>query len=311
MTESFTSSPTIDQGAKLNFQDSFYALAQQTQSKLVSNKAIMFLPSKGKTNNMARIGRLELVEVNNRNPDKEYSDYAIDNRLFTKRRFTLTVQIDAKFDINELLTDPTSDILTQLNNGKERVIDRVAIAAAVGPVLIGGPDTAPSSITAATDGVITIDGTGGLVYEVVQAVTATFINNDLQNTDIMGTTLCITGNENSDIMGEDQFINTLYAGKTAGAIAGVADSAGIYNVLTFAGSSTGTGTIPTPILPETSTQRSCVALAPRSIAMAMEVGEMGVEKASKKVNSWDITIDLWVNAMRTEGVKVIIITTTI
>lgn len=310
MSISATSSPSVDQGALLNFQDSFYALAQQTQSKLVAKKAIMLLDPKGKTNNFARIGRIELSEVQARNPDKQYGDYALDNRQFSKRRFTKTIVIDAKNDINELLKDPTSDILKQLNNAKERVIDRVAIAAAVGSVSIGAPDQAVTTLTAAQDGVVTVDGTGGLVYEVVQQVTANYINNDLQYNDFRGTVLCITGNENSDIMGEDQFINTLYIGVQQD-IAGMAKSAGIYDVETFAGSATGTGTIANPILPETSTQRSCVSLAPISIAMAMELGLLDVQRSASKVNSWDITIDFWVNAMRTEGVKVQIITTTI
>jgi hypothetical protein len=310
MSLSFTSSPSIDQAARLNFQDSFFALAQQTKSKLVASKAIRFLPSKGKTNNFARIGRLELDEVNARNPDKQFGDYALDNRLFTKRRFTKTIQIDMKYDVNELLKDPTSDILNQLNNAKERVIDRVAIAAAVGAVLVGGPDTAPSSVSAATDGVVTIDGTGGFVYEVVQLVTATFINSDLQYDDFKGATLCVTGNENTDLMAEDQFINTLYI-KNFVEVAGMAQQVGTYQVCVFAGSSTGGGTIANPVLPETSTQRTCVALAPESIAMAMEIGDMSVDKSNSKVNSMDITIDLWINAMRTEGVRVIAITTTI
>lgn len=310
MPQSVTISPSIDQAARLNFIDSFFALAQQTKSKLVSTKAIKFLPSAGKTNNFARIGRLELDEVNTRNPDKQYGDYALDNRLFTKRRFTKTIQIDMKYDVNELLKDPTSDILQQLNNAKERVIDRVAIAAAVGAVLVGGPDTAPSSISAATDGVITLDGTGGFVYEIVQAITQSFINSDLQYDDFKGATICVTGQENTDLMGEDQFINQDYI-TSAVAMAGVIEKAGTYQVAVFAGSSTGGGTLAQPILPETSTQRTCVALAPQSIAMAMEIGDMGVEKSSKKVNSMDITIDLWINAMRTEGVRVVAITTTI
>lgn len=311
MSLSFTNSPSIDQAARLNFQDSFFALAQQTKSKLVLTKAIRFLPSKGKTNNFARIGRLELDEVNARNPDKQYGDYALDNRLFTKRRFTKTIQIDMKYDVNELLKDPTSDILNQLNNAKERVIDRVAIAAAVGAVLVGGPDTAPTSVSAATDGVVTIDGTGGFVYEIVQSITATFINSDLQYDEFKGASLCVTGNENSDLMAEDQFINTLYI-KNFVEVAGMAQQVGTYQVAVFAGSSTGGGTIATPVLPEAGgTTRSCVALAPDSIAMAMEIGDMSVEKSSAKVNSMDITIDLWLNAMRTEGVRVIIITTTI
>ena len=310
MSLSFTTSPSISQAARLNFQDSFFALAQQTKSKLVMTKAIRFLPSKGKTSNFARIGRLELDEVDARNPDKQFGDYALDNRLFTKRRFTKTIQIDMKYDVNELLKDPTSDILNQLNNAKERVIDRVGIAAAIGSVLVGGPDTAPSTVTAASDGVVTIDGTGGFVYEVVQAITATFINSDLQYDEFKGATLCVTGNENSDLMGEDQFISQEYIA-TAAEVAGMAQKVGTYQVQVFAGSSTGGGTIATPVLPEGATTRSCVALAPDSIAMAMEIGDMSVERSSEKVNSLDITIDLWINAMRTEGVRVIIITTTI
>ena len=310
MSLSYTTSPSIDQAARLNFQDSFFALAQQTKSKLVATKAIRFLPSKGKTNNFARIGRLELDEVNARNPDKQFGDYALDNRLFSKRRFTKTIQIDMKYDVNELLKDPTSDILNQLNNAKERVIDRVAIAAAIGSVLVGGPDVSPSTVTAATDGVVTIDGTGGFVYEIVQLITATFINSDLQYDEFRGATLCVTGNENSDLMAEDQFINTLYI-KNFVEVAGMAQQVGTYQVAVFAGSSTGGGTIANPVLTETSTQRTCVALAPDSIAMAMEIGDMGVEKSTAKVNSMDITIDLWLNAMRTEGVRVIAITTTI
>lgn len=310
MSYSFTTSPSIEQAARLNFQDSFFALAQQTKSKLVASRAIRFLPSKGKTNNFARIGRLELDEVNARNPDKQFGDYALDNRLFTKRRFTKTIQIDMKYDVNELLKDPTSDILNQLNNAKERVIDRVAVAAALGAVLVGGPDTAPSSISAATDGVVTLDGTGGFVYEVVQTITATFINSDLQYDEFKGATLLLTGNENTDVMAEDQFINTLYI-KNFVEVAGMAQQVGTYQVAVFAGSSTGGGTIANPVLPETSTQRTCVALAPESIAMAMEIGDMSVDKSNSKVNSMDITIDLWINAMRTEGVRVVAITTTI
>lgn len=310
MGTSVTISPSIDQAALLNFQDSFYALAQQTKSKLVSTRAINFLPSKGKTNNMARIGRIELDEVNSRNPDKQYGDYALDNRLFTKRRFTKTIQIDKKYDVNELLKDPTSDILTQLNNAKERTIDRIALAAAVGSVLTGGPDTAPATTTAAQDGVITIDGTGGFTFEVVQAITQTYINNELQYDDFRGTTLCVTGSENTDLMGEVEFINSLYI-RSLPDQAGVASQIGTYNVAMFAGSSTAGGTITQPYLPEGTTTRQCVALAPQAIAMAMEIGDMDVQRSATKVNSMDITIDLWINAMRTEGAKVVIITTTI
>lgn len=302
-------SPSIDQGAKLNFMDSYHELAQQTTSRLTQTNAIKWAPSEGKTTNMARIGKMELTEVNARNPDKVYADYALDNRQFTKRRFTKTVQIDAKYDINELLKDPTSDILRQLVNAKERVTDRIAIQAAVGPVLTGAPDAASVSTSAATDGVITVDGTAGFVYTTVQKITQSFINNDVPYSTFSGATICITGKENTSLMGEDKFINNFYiSGRPVEK--GVMEKAGAYRVELFAGSENGGIQVPNPILPEGTTTRQCVALAPQSILMASEIGDLGVEKANGKVNSYDITIDLWINAMRIEGVLVQIITTT-
>ncbi len=307
---SLTTNPSIDQAALQNFQDGFHQLAQQSKSKLVRTSAIKFLSSKGKTNNYARIGRIELVEVATRNPDKEFGDYALDNRQFTKRRFTRTIQIDAKYDINELIKDPTSDILVQLNNAKERVVDRIGIAAAVGPVLIGQPDQTPTSFTAAQDGVLTIDGTAGFTYDVVQLITENFINNELEDDMIKGTTLCVSGTEHTDLMGEVEFINNDYM--PAGTVgAGLLDRAGTYQLAKFAGSKNGGITVLSPILPETTTQRTCVALAPESIAMSMELARLDVEKSNTKVNSMDITIDFWINAMRTEGVRVQLITTTL
>ena len=307
---SLTISPSIDQAALQNFMDSFHELAQQTKSRLVATRAIKFMPSKGKTTNMARIGRVELVEVNTRNPDKQYGDYNLDNRQFSKRRFTKTITIDSKHDINELIKDPTSDILKQLNNAKERVIDRIAIAAATGAVLTGAPDAAPTSISAATDGVVTIVATSGFVYSIVKSITQAFINNDVPYDIFSGATICVTGKENSDLMGEVEFINNDYISSRP-VEAGVMEKAGAYHVQLFAGSENGGITVTNPILAEGASTRSCVVLAPESIAMSMELADLSVTKSATKVNSWDITIDFWINAMRTEGVLVQIVTTTL
>jgi hypothetical protein len=307
-----TYSPSIDQAAKLIFQDNFMELAQQTKSLLGGSKVVTYLPSKGKTNNLARIGRIELEEVSTRNPNKSYGDYSVDNRQLTKRRFTKTITIDAKYDINELLKDPTSDILKQLVNAKERVIDRVIASAAQGAVLIGQPDAAPTSVSAATDGVLTVAGTAGISSTILNGVIQKFINNDLPYDLIRGSVLCITGKENSALMADDKFINSLYM--DAKPIAdGKISKAGLFEVALFAGSETGL-TVTSPVLDETVTSgtvRNCLALAPESVAVAMEIGDLSVEKNPNKVNSMDITIDLWINAMRTEGARVIIVTTTI
>lgn len=309
MTSS-TYSPSIDQAAKLQFQDTYYELAQQTKSKLVADRAIKMLSPDGKTNNFGRIGRIELMEVDGRNPDKQYTDYALDNRRFTKRRFTRTIMIDQKTDVNELLKDPTSDLMNQLLYAKERVIDRIAVAAAVGSVSVGAPDAAASTISAATDGVLTVNAAAGLTYEKIQEITENFINNELDYMDFQGSTLCLTGAENTDLMGEIEFINNDYISSRP-VEEGIQRSAGTYNIALFAGSVTAGITVTNPILPEGATLRSCVVLAPESIAMSMQIGRVEVERNPNKVNTFDLTVDLWINAMRTEGVKVQIVSTTI
>ncbi len=111
-------------------------------------------------------------------------------------------------------------------------------------------------------------------------------------------------------MGETEFINSLYISGQPVA-SGVMEKAGAYRVELFAGSVNGGITVTNPILPEGASTRSCVVLAPESIAMSMQVAIQDVTKSATKVNSWDITIDLWINAMRTEGALVQIVTTTL
>lgn len=305
-----TINPSVDQGALQMFRDNFWELAQQTKSALGGSKAVMYLPSKGKTNNLGRIGRIELTEVPGRNPNKSYGDYSLDNRQLTKRRFTKTITIDKKHDVNELIKDPQSDILKQLVNAKERVIDRVIAAAACGGVLVGASDVAPSLISAAADGVFTIDATAGMTYAVTQQFTERFINNDLPYELFRGSCVCVTGKENTDLMQEPQFVNNDYiSGRPVEA--GKISNAGLYEVKLFAGSVNGGIVVDSPVLPETGATRSCLVLAPESVALSMEIGDLSVDRNPNKVNSIDITIDLWINAMRTEGARVIIATTTL
>lgn len=301
-------SPSIDQAVKLQFQDNFLELAQEKTTKLSGSRAVIYLPSEGKTQNMGRIGPVELSEVAGRNPDKSYGDYDLDNRQLTKRRFTRTITIDALYDVNELLKDPESDIIKQLVNAKNRVIDRVICEQAAGAVLCGAPNAAAVSVSAADDGVITHDATSGFTYGIVQLFTQKFINNALDYEMFRGAVLCISGKENTQLMQEPQFINNDYISGSPVA-EGKLSRAGLYEVKMFAGSENGGITVTNPILAETSSQRTCLVLAPESVALSMEIGRLEVERNKDKVNSMDITIDLWINAMRTEGVRVQKVTT--
>lgn len=53
------------------------------------------------------------------------------------------------------------------------------------------------------------------------------------------------------------------------------------------------------------------ALAADSVAVSMELARLAVEQSATHVNSKELTIDFWINGMRTEGARVIDIKTTI
>ncbi len=301
---------TIDSGAKLTFQNNFYKLAAETNSVLAKSSACVYIPAMGKTHNIGRIGSTELVKVAGRNPLKQYADYFLDNRQFKKSRYTRTFQIDYKDDINELIADPTSDLLARLNEAKDRTCEREIIAAAEGPVLIGAPDETPTATTAANDGVLTVTATGGISYANIQELTQNFINNKLGLDQIRGSLISITGKEHAQLMGISQFINNDFINGSP-VDAGYQNRLGLYGVNVYAGSVSGGITVENPILTEGVTNRNCIVLAPGSIAISYDIGRLEVERSASKVNSYDITIDLIIGTMRIEGSKVQIMTTTI
>lgn len=300
----------IDQAALTQFERNFMTLAQQKQSKLEASGVVRYLPTDGKYNTLPRIGKLELVEVNGRNPLKQYTDYSVDNRMLRKRRFTTSVLLDNKNDVNELIADPTSYIMEALIAAKNRSIDRVITSSAIGPVLVGSPNGPQEYLSAEDDGVSTVDATSGVNYGTYTAITEMFINKEIPMDMIERVKLLITGKENTALMNEDKFINNRYISARP-VEKGVVNPAGVYDVILFAGSVNGGITVENPILPEETTIRHCLALAPESVAVSVKLASLRVEQSSQHVNSKELTIDFWINGMRTEGARVIDFKTTI
>lgn len=301
--------PTLTQAQKQTYENNFYKLAIQRTSMLASSGAVMYVSPEGKTHNMSRMGNLELTEVNGRNPLKQFSEYNVDNRQFSMKRFTKTVRIDSKDDIAELIKDPTSDIYTILLEAGKRTEDRQIILGAIGSVLVGASNATPTSISAATDGVLTISATGGIDYADITKITQNFVNNGVPYDMFRGASLCITGKENSELMAISQFINNDYINGNI-VEQGVARRAGLYGIQLFAGSENGGITVDNPILPEASTTRSCVVLAPNAVSVKYKLNKIDIQPAAECVDSYDITIDMWMGVMRNEGALVQILTTT-
>jgi len=305
-----TLNPSIEQAYLQTFEKNFYKLAQQQDTLLLKTPAIKFMDIKG-ISNVSRLGKTELGEVTGqRNPEKQYSEMSNDNRKSKARRFTKTFVVDSYDKAVNLITDPTGDLFTLLQQAKNRTTDRVIVDAAVGNVVIGRPDEAGTTKTAAEDGVITIVGTSSFNYQqVIAPAIRNFTNNEIDAQS--GVTLALTGSEKESLMNDDKYIHAFYSN------GGVIDKGDIkkasnFDIIAFAGTDNGVITVNNPILPELANgTRQNLILAPQSIGFAMEVGRLDCEKSSKYVNSWEVTIDVWFKALRLEGGKVQIVTSTI
>jgi hypothetical protein len=298
-------SPSLVQARSMTFDNNFYRIATQGVSKLNGKGIVQYKAGDGKNHNISRIGALELVEVTGiRQPDKQIVDFDVDNRQLTIRRYTATAVLDALEDIDKLIADPTSDIRQSLLEASNRVMDAVIIDAATGSILTGAPNAALTATSAASDGVITVDATSGFTYDTLKIIQRNFTNN---NVDVAGGNvfLAITGNEALNLQGEEELINMNYGNKSAHAI-----PMSNYDYITFAGSVTGTS-VTKPILPETTTTRTCIAFTPNSIAGKMLLNVVNVDKAATKVNAKEVTIEVQLGFARMEGKRLQFITTTI
>ena len=289
---SYSMGKGFSQSQLLVFEKNYIRAAQQTESLLLKTPAIQHMDIKG-ISNLSTIDSVELSDVTSKgsNPDKVYY-------LF-----------DSYDKCVNLISDPTSDLFLNLKEAMNRMIDRCICDAAIAPVIIGGPNDTPEVVSAADDGVVTLAGTTAFSYEKVisPAITA-FKNNNIDCS--QGTTLAISANEEEALRNDDKYMNALYS-KSNTVDKGTITNASGFHVVTFAGTKNGESEIESPILKEEDNVRTNLLLAPNAIAFAIELGKLNADQSATKVNSWEVTIDVWVKAVRRMGQRVIAITSTI
>lgn len=306
-------SPTIEQGLIQTWEQNFITLAQQRDSMLSMLPAVKYSAFTGTKHNVPRTGKTEMNKVAGRNPDKQYDEFLVDNRQIVRNTFAKTFIFDEK-DIREMMADPTSEayksIMAAINREKDRVIARACLAS----VLVGDPNnnSALTSLSAANDGVKTIDATAGLTYALLKKGMTNFINNDIVSGELRNANLSFIcgGTDLSDLLDEDKFINNEYTASRPVDDGYISKVFGM-NVVALAGSETSNITVANPILTESGTTRSCLLLAPQSVLFSMENMKVDYEdKVPGKIRSKSLTVSVDMGAMRIEGARVQAVSTT-
>lgn len=237
------------------------------------------------------LGTVEMRELAGRNPKVVFDDIDHLRRKVSRKRFAVALPIDAS-DIRGSLLGSTkyADAITA---AAMRQTDRVIYNAAFADVYTGRDFG--TTVTAATDGVTTVDATAGLTYEKLLEIKETFINNDVGTDAAERIYLTITGAEHTRLMREEQLTSGDFNRNYVVEKGVIVNALGI-DLVAFAANA------PSPVIPVASSQRQLIAASDRGIALGVSK-EMSIkiQERNDLHETTQVLIEMEIGAVRTEG----------
>ncbi len=292
-------SQAIDSALVIQFSDSVHVAAQQIKARL--RPFVQIKPMTGETFAYDGLGVVEAQEVIGRIQPVTFADVDHKRRKIARRRFALTLPIDAA-DVRGMLLNPQGEYASACVRAMERVFDRIVVGSLFAAVLTGRD--MGTSVSASTDGVLTVTATGGLTYAKLLEINKNFIDNEVGNDMPEKIVMGIAGNEYSALMQEVELISRDFSENYLVDKGRLQELVGI-GIVQFAG---GTAR---PILDVASSTRSCFAMSTRGVCVGMSKEfALKIEPRADLIETTQVQIVFDLGAVRTEGVLVQKVTTT-
>lgn len=284
---------SIDQALIIEFSDLVHKVAQQKTSRLKPHAQIKQMS--GDVFAYDGLGRVEAREVSGRNVAASFDDIEHNRRKITRQRFVVNLPIDSS-DVRGALMDPESNYADAIASAALRQYDRTIYGAAFADVLTGRDFE--TTVTAANDGVVTVDATGGLTYEKILEIGENFIDADVGTETDEDIFLMITGKEHTALMKEIELTSSDFTRQYAIEGGKIKEAAGI-RLITFAAN------VPSPILPVASSERKLLAASSRGICLGISKDmSIKVQERNDLIETTQVQVVFEIGAVRTEGVLV-------
>jgi hypothetical protein len=160
-------------------------------------------------------------------------------------------------------------------------------------------------VTAASDGVTTVDATAGFTYEKLLEIRANFIDAEVGNQGVTPIAIGISGDEHTDLMSEVELTSGDYTSQYVIQKGIITQALGM-DLVAFGGGAS----ITDPIL-EIDTYRISFALATKGVALGISLDrKVEVKDYPTKIETSIINVIKELGAVRTQGVRVQKITLT-
>lgn len=283
----------IDAALVTQFSAEVHQAAQQSKARLrgmTMNKLMS-----GEVFAYDGLGTAEMQELVGRINPATFSDIDHKRRKITRRRFVLTLPVDAA-DVRGVLISPKSEYAAAVARAGERVYDRVVLEAAFASVYTGREFG--TTVSFATDGGQTVTATAGVTYEKLLELGQNFIDREVGTESAEKLVLCIAGDEHTALMKELELTSRDYTRESVVDGGKIAKAAG-FDLIIFGGA------VNNPLLSVSAGVRSNVAMSTRGMCVGMSK-ELGVSITERNdlVETSQVQAILDMGAVRTEGVLV-------
>ena len=289
----------IETAQIIQFSDAVHVAAQQMRARFAGMFEVKQM--KGKSYAYDGIGSIEAQELNGRFNKVQFNELQITRRKIGRRRFSLTIPIDAD-DESRVLLDQEREFANACSMAMARVYDRIGVEAALATVYTG--EDMDTAVTFASDGGQTVTATGGLTYEKLLEIGQNYIDEDVGTDMIEDFVFCISGDEHTALMKETELISGDYTREFVVEKGSMQRAVGL-KLIKFAGNAVN------PILSVSAGVRSCIVLSTRGLCYAMpKQFEIEIQPRPDLVQTRQVQINWTLGAVRTEGVLVQKVTTT-
>ena len=286
---------SIDAALITEFSDMVHQEAQQLKSRLRPHVNIKQMS--GDVWAYDGLGRVEAREIQGRNVAATFDDIDHNRRKMARRRFVINLPIDAS-DVRGALLNPQSEYSKAVAQGMLRQYDRVIYDAAFADALTGRDFE--TTVTAASDGVTTVDATAGLTYEKLLEIKQNFFDEDVGLDESEGLYLTIGGREHTNLLGETELTSGDFTREFVVEQGKVMKALGM-DLVPFASS------VNQPIIGTNTagTERELIAASTRGLCLGVSK-EMSIkiEERSDLIETTQVQIIAELAAVRTEGVLV-------
>jgi hypothetical protein len=290
----------IDTALAIQFADQVHTNGQQMKTR--TRDIVTTVPMSTQDMTVETLDSLEAIEITSRHQKTQGQDIVHGRRRLRMREFRCTIYLDNKDEVSVLI-DPERNYAASVARAMYRQFDRIVVDAALASVYTGKDMT--TLVTAANDGVQTVDATAGLTYEKLLEITENFMDAEIGTEMEEDIFLLHSGEEHTDMMQETELTSGDFSREFVIEKGKITRAAGL-NLKHFGAN------VSNPILPVSAGNvRSCIAIASGGVQIGLaKEAEVYVDIRADLNRAKQVQAVLMLGGVRKEGPRVQLVNTT-